>query len=136
MSIKGFEEHTKPLSEKEKRILPSLIEMLKGRIGPGQNITNHRLARDLNYRFPADIRPTDHARVRKMIAHIRTNGTIPYLIANGRGYYIAESDEALRDYITSLVQRADAIQRIAGHLQDQLHQRVFNLPSSVISSAE
>lgn len=56
--------------------------------------------------------PTD-VTVRKLVSYIRTNGLVKNLIATTSGYYIETNKAAVRIYVQSLKNRANAILAIA-----------------------
>lgn len=109
--INGFDNETAPLTDIELDMLPSVIGVLKSRYGKESAITN----KNLRESFP-DL--TD-ARVRKLINHIRNNNLVPCLIATSKGYYVASTEQELRDYEDSLRARADAIMSVCESIKQQ-----------------
>ena len=109
--INGFDNETAPLTDIELDMLPSVIGVLKSRYGKESAITN----KNLRESFP-DL--TD-ARVRKLINHIRNNTLVPCLIATSKGYYVASTEQELRDYEDSLRARADAIMSVCESIKQQ-----------------
>lgn len=59
------------------------------------------------------------ARVRKLINHIRTKDLVPCLIATSNGYYIAETEQELKEYEESLLGREEAIRNVRLSIQRQ-----------------
>lgn len=107
--LKGFDEQTAPLSEYETlRLVPSVVNILKGARGRRRAITNKdivKILRDGTYT------PTG-VRIRKIINYIRTNDLIIGLIASSAGYYIANSEQELIEYEDSLRGREEAIKEV------------------------
>jgi hypothetical protein len=69
------------------------------------------------------------ARVRKLINHIRNNDLVPCLIATSQGYYIAESEQELKDYEDSLLGREEAIRSVRLSIQRQRKRKYSNQQS-------
>lgn len=106
--IKGFSNETAPLNDYETGVLlPIFIRGLKEKVGHLNAVTNKHIVKQL--RGTCKI---SEARVRKIINHIRTHDLIPGLIATSEGYFIAETEAALREYEESLQGREDAIKQV------------------------
>lgn len=105
----GFEHLTAQLSAEEEAIAVLLSERLVK--CKGQNMAmDNRAIRDYLQRKDCYV---SAVRVRKIINHIRINSMVSNLVASSRGYYIAENQEELDRYVTSLRQRASAILLVA-----------------------
>ena len=119
--IQGFQEQTEPLTEyEETTLLPQLIRGLRTKIGKDRSVTNKAIIEGMNKNLGLKI--TD-ARVRKLINHIRTNDLVPCLIATSNGYYIAESEQELKDYEESLLGREEAIRNVRLSIQRQRNRK-------------
>lgn len=106
--IKGFSEQTEPLSEYEQNILlPIIVRGLRAHIGRESAVINRYIVSQLKPAYNVS-----EARVRKIINHIRTSDMIPGLIATSDGYFIAETEQELRDYEESLLGRELAIREV------------------------
>lgn len=106
--IKGFSEQTEPLNEYEQdTLLPIIIRGLRARIGKESAVINRYIVSQLKPTYNVS-----EARVRKIINHIRTADLIPGLIATSDGYFIAETEQELRDYEESLLGRELAIRQV------------------------
>ena len=106
--ITGFEKYTDELNEYESsKILPLIISGMETKKGKDLAITNKMICKLLKLP-PYNCKITE-ARVRKIVAHIRINGLVPNLIATSKGYYIAETEQEMDNYIESLDQRINAI---------------------------
>lgn len=106
--IQGFDNETAPLNEYETGVLlPLLIRGLRVKVGRNSAITNKYIVSSLR----GSCKITE-ALVRKIINHIRTNDLIPGLIATSDGYFIAETEQELREYEDSLKGREDAIREV------------------------
>ena len=115
--ITNFEELTFELTEKEEiTIIPILIEILKDREGKLKAVKNTRIISILNSKGIKIHAP----RVRKLIQYIRINGIIERLIGSKNGYYISNDEKELKEYIESLMQRANSISIMARQLNYQL----------------
>lgn len=115
MAITGFTEQTCELSEKEIRLIPAFVKHLSSKIGQQNAISNkeiRQLAMNAGIKIP-------DSRVRKIINHIRRNGLVKYLCSNSDGYYVAQTDQELLDYIKSLEERISAIAAVKNALKDQ-----------------
>lgn len=116
--ITNFEELTEELTEQElNRIVPALIRGLRTKIGKENTITNKQMKEGLEE--ICNIKTTE-PRIRKMIQYIRISGSIERLIATSKGYYISNDVQELKDYLESLMQRADSIMLTAKQIQFQL----------------
>lgn len=106
--IKGFSEQTEQLNEYEQdTLLPIIIRGLRARIGKESAVINRYIVSQLKPTYNVS-----EARVRKIINHIRTADLIPGLIATSDGYFIAETEQELRDYEESLLGRELAIRQV------------------------
>lgn len=120
--IKGFSE-TDPLSDYElKTVLPQIVRGLLRKVGKANAITNSAIVRGMKANLNLSL---TEARVRKIINHIRCHDLVPCLIATSNGYYIAESEQELREYETSLLGREEAIRNVRLAIQRQ-RTRKFN----------
>tara|TARA_R100001463_G_scaffold11977_5_gene33136 strand:+ start:5322 stop:5684 length:363 start_codon:yes stop_codon:yes gene_type:complete len=118
--INGFEKETEPLSADELKALPILIEGFKKLKGKDLAMTAKRISASMKKHHFMII---DGARIRKLVNYIRTNDKVPFLMATSRGYYVAESQEEVIEYIKSLKDRADSIYHVARCLENQLRNR-------------
>lgn len=100
--LTGFEDITYDITEEEKVISREIWKMLNKADRP---LTNGDIEGQL---ATANIH-TSAPRIRKMIAWMHTNGYLPRLIATSEGYYFAKNREELRNYISSLEGRINAI---------------------------
>ena len=115
--IQGFEELTEPISEREAaEFLPPILEGLKTKVGRQKAVTNKAIVAGL--RQNRGIRISE-ARVRTIINHIRCNDLVPCLVATSEGYYIAETEQELLDYETSLEGRERAINEVRESIRRQ-----------------
>lgn len=106
MAIKDFEDITHELTEYElKTILPIVVAKLSAHKGKGNSISNSELRTHIADRGFKYLSP---GRVRKIIEHIRQTYLVQYVVAGGRGYFIAENAQELNDWLTSMKQRRNA----------------------------
>ena len=126
--INGFSEQTEPLTEyEEQTLLPQLVRGLQTKIGKAMSVTNKAIIDGMNRNLGLKI---SDARVRKLINHIRTNDLVPCLIATSNGYYIAESEQELKEYEESLLGRESAIRQVRLSIQRQ-RQRKYSHQASL-----
>ena len=123
--INGFDEETAPLSDNERELLPYVIPLLEHCVGKKNALKNKDISFYLSHTPGAKI---DGPRIRKIINHIRQNDLVSCLIATSNGYYVAETEQELRDYEDSLNARATAIWQIRGHIMHQREAR-FSRPT-------
>ncbi len=116
--IKGFKEQTEPLTDYEQNtLLPVIMRGLRHWIGKESAVINRYIVSQLQPTYNIT-----EARVRKIINHIRTNDLIPGLIATSDGYFIAETEQELRDYEESLLGRELAIREVRESIARQRRQ--------------
>lgn len=126
--IQGFQEQTEPLTEyEEQTLLPQLVRGLQTKVGKAMSVTNKAIIDGMNRNLGLKI---SDARVRKLINHIRTNDLVPCLIATSNGYYIAESEQELKEYEESLLGRESAIRQVRLSIQRQ-RQRKYSHQASL-----
>ena len=119
--IQGFTEQTEPLTEyEEQTLLPQLVRGLRTKIGKSMSVTNKAIIEGMKKNLGLSI---SDARVRKLINHIRTKDLVPCLIATSSGYYIAETEQELKDYEDSLLGREEAIRSVRLSIQRQRKRR-------------
>lgn len=115
--IKGFKTETSPLTAKELEAVELIAKAMKWRIGEHNAITGKEITRAMAYKgFKID-----GARLRKMINHIRMNGMVQNLCATSKGYFMAETEAELKDYIQGLTARIEAQQAILQAAKNDLH---------------
>ena len=115
--IQGFSEQTEPLTEYEEvTLLPQLVRGLQTKVGKAMSVTNKAIIEGMKQNLGLTI---SDARVRKLINHIRTKDLVPCLIATSNGYYIAESEQELKEYEESLLGREEAIRNVRLSIQRQ-----------------
>jgi len=105
--IDGFEEYTFKLTDEEQRLLPYLRAVIRRHVGEEQAATAGQLSREVRDRY--SVPGIEGPRMRKLIHNIRVSGDIEKLVASSRGYYIATTDEEVKQYAESLRERAAAI---------------------------
>lgn len=105
--IKDFEERTAELNKLEKEtIVPLIVNKLKTCVGKKRAIKNGQL---IAYLYVNGIRISE-PRVRKIIEYIRQQRKVDWLIAAQYGYFIAETEEQVRDWINTMKTRRNAIE--------------------------
>lgn len=125
--INGFSEQTEPLTEyEEQTLLPQLVRGLRTKVGRAMSVTNKAIIDGMKRNLGLSI---SDARVRKLINHIRNNDLVPCLIATSQGYYIAESEQELKDYEDSLLGREEAIRSVRLSIQRQRKRKYSNQQS-------
>ncbi len=119
--INGFDEQTEPLTEyEETQILPQIVRGLRQKIGKAMSVTNKSIVEGMKRNLGLKI---TEPRVRKIINHIRIHDLVPCLIATSQGYYVAESEQELKDYEESLLGREEAIHSVRMSIQRQRIQK-------------
>ena len=119
--IQGFDEQTEPLTEyEEAQILPQIVRGLRQKIGKAMSVTNKSIVEGMKRNLGLKI---TEPRVRKIINHIRIHDLVPCLIATSQGYYVAESEQELKDYEESLLGREEAIHSVRMSIQRQRIQK-------------
>ncbi len=119
--IQGFDEQTEPLTEyEETQILPQIVRGLRQKIGKAMSVTNKSIVEGMKRNLGLKI---TEPRVRKIINHIRIHDLVPCLIATSQGYYVAESEQELKDYEESLLGREEAIHSVRISIQRQRIQK-------------
>lgn len=119
--INYFAEQTAPLTEDEENLIPGFISSLKNHVGRESAITSHQIIKKFN---EIGIKITG-ARIRKIIHHIRVNDLVSCVMGTSKGYYISNDLQEFKDYIESLKQRSNAIDRVRSALIEQAKTR-FN----------
>jgi len=115
--INGFQEQTEPLTEyEETQLLPQIVRGLSLKVGKNNAVTNTAIVRGMKANLNLKV---SEPRVRKIINHIRNNDLVPCLIATSQGYYIAESEQELKEYEDSLLGREEAIHSVRMSIQRQ-----------------
>ena len=103
--IKNFEEYTVELKPFEEIIAEKIASKISKNIGKKNAVTNKRIIET----FAQFNIKLNEAKVRKMIQFIRQEGLCPNLCATSSGYFCAETEEELEDYIEGLQQRLNSI---------------------------
>ena len=115
--INGFEKQTHDLTNYERNtLLPIMCKCFSHHIGKENAVTNSVICEKMNNKGYEKV---TEARVRKIINYIRTNNIVPRLMASGSGYYITNNPSELKDYISSLKGRKEAIEGVICAVQKQ-----------------
>ena len=108
--LKGFEDITYELTKEEMEKLPIVVKGLQTKIGKQKAVTSTKICDALNIKGP---------RLRKMINHIRVNNLLVGLCSSSNGYFIAENEKEINEYIISLKQRIKAQVDVLNALEQQ-----------------
>lgn len=117
--LKGFEDITADITEKEKALVPVLLKGFERHIGKDQAITSKEIIEGVfNY---CEVK-LNEARLRMIINYIRHHH-LPNLMATSNGYYISEDYRELYTYLESLEGRESAIRSIRINLKNYIEKR-------------
>jgi len=123
--LKGFEKQTEELNAYElQTLVPVLVAGLRCKVGKRCAVTNKYIVRMLKDKY----RVSD-VRVRKVINYIRLNALVPCLVATSDGYYVAQTEDELRDYEQSLYGRECAIRNVRLAIAKQREQTFTREPN-------
>lgn len=115
--LNGFEKQTEQLSEYEKyELLPVMVKCLIHKKGKEKAVKNATMCSKLKERGYK----VGEARIRKIINYIRVKNLVPCLMATSEGYYISDNEMDIRNYISSLQGREEAIRAVRSALEGQL----------------
>jgi len=114
--ITGFEEYTAELNAYELGLVPNIVSRLKLKIGKHQAVKSSYIVKEFKKRG----KKMSGARWRKIVNYIRVNNMVPFLISTSKGYYIATTEEEIRNYLESLKQRINAITAVYDAMEHQL----------------
>ena len=109
MPIKNFEEITHNLHETELNMIPLFLAGFENKIGKHNAITNKEIIAGFKSRYNVKLTPP---RIRKIINHIRVNQLIKNLCSTSKGYFIAQDENELAEYLESLDNRINEITRV------------------------
>lgn len=113
--IQGFNNETAPLTDYERKtILPIIAGWLRhtSKERPIINKTATKWLKDRGYNI-------SEPRFRKVVSAIRIEGIVENVIATSKGYYVTDDPAEVAEYITSLRERASAINAVADALTQQ-----------------
>lgn len=116
--IKGFEEITAKLSEKEMELVPIFVTRLSLRVSKANAVTSSQIIKGFKDTKGIDL---SGARIRKIINYIRMNNLIPCLIATSEGYYVSTDKKELQEYCDSLIGREKAIAAIRHKIENEIY---------------
>lgn len=105
--IINWEKYTHELTDKEKKIVPRVIQGIVKRVSKRMIITNAQMCEQLTKEGHKISGP----RLRKILNFIRSESIIRNIVASSDGYYIATTQKDLDDYRESINARANAILR-------------------------
>lgn len=114
--IKGFEDITHELTDDERKLLQAFVNGLKSKRGKQNAVSNKTIRQKFEDNWKMKI---PDARVRKLINHIRINDLVPLLCSTSKGYFVAQSNEEVNDYLTGLKQRISAQQAVHDAIEKQ-----------------
>lgn len=125
--INNFFNETKPLTDFERALLPTMVKCLQRHVGRKHAVTNRKMREGLaDYGYDVS-----DARIRKIINHIRTHGLVECLMATSKGYYVTTDVAEFEGYLESVQARIDSIQAMGDIMHEQLERlkQKQNLPS-------
>lgn len=127
--ISGFDVETKPLDDFERiTVLPRVIAGFHLLAKSGLSVTSTAIIRKLSKEGITITGP----RLRKVINHIRTNDLVIGVVADGEGYRVVSTPEAMLEYLDSLDGRIESIRHMRDSLYRQYqkmhHQNLFSEP--------
>lgn len=105
--IEGFKDYTAPLDEEEEQFIEPTARLLELAIGPEKAICNKTLQKLTGFKDTGS-----GPRMRKIVRHIRISGIVKNVCANGKGDYIAQTDDDFHRYAKSLEGRIRADQSL------------------------
>jgi hypothetical protein len=114
--IINWEEYTHELTDKEKKMVPRIIQGIVKRVGKEKAITNKEICSILE----SEGMKTSGPRVRKIFNFIRSEAIIKNIVATSDGYFIATTQEEINDYIESIYARSNAILRNLNGIDKEL----------------
>ena len=122
--VTNFEEQTERLNDIEMAAIPIFKKCFEeGHVGARNRISAREICEKMaslpQFR-KSDGRPllTD-VRVRKIINYIRMNDIIPMLCGDNRGYYVAETEQEVRDFIRSMRDRTSSMILVTDRVEKQ-----------------
>ncbi len=108
--LKGYEEITFELTDKEKLLVPVIITGISKRKGKENAITGSKICKAINI---------DGPRLRKIISYIRINDLVFGLCSGINGYFVASNIKELNECLISLKQRIAAQVKVLNSLEKQ-----------------
>lgn len=119
--IAGFETQTKLLTDYERTVLlPRILEGFKRIAESGHSITSKLIIKKATREGMQISGP----RLRKIINHIRINGLVQIIVADGNtGYRVVNTKDKAEKYLHSLDQRINNIQ----HMRDEVAKQAKKL---------
>ena len=104
--INGFEEQTIELQDSEMEIVNILVKRFNQKKGKHFTISNPEIIKALEQHYNI---LTTEPRIRKIVQYIRNENLLIGLIANSKGYYIADTKEEIQSWLNTMEQRRNAI---------------------------
>ena len=105
--IKGFEEFTIELNEKDIPAVDLIIKGLNAHVGKEKAVSNAKIRSVLKNNYYIKL---SDAKVRKIIQYIRQENRVKRLCSNSSGYYVAKNKQEFLDWTTSMEQRIRSMQ--------------------------
>lgn len=117
--LKGFEDITADITEKEKSLIPVLLLGFNRHVGKDQAVTSKEIIEGINNYSGIKL---NEARLRMIINYIRHHH-LPNLMASSCGYYISNDYRELLEYLESLEGRESAIRSIRINLKNYIDKK-------------
>ena len=114
--IINWEKYTHEMTNKEKLMVPRVIQGIVKRIGKKNAITNARICQQLT----KEGHKVSGPRLRKIFNFIRSEAIVKNIVATSDGYFIATTQEEINDYIESIYARSNAILRNLNGIDKEL----------------
>lgn len=135
LMLKGFEEQTQSLNDKEMELADILVKIFVGlhkkyyeqKGLEGTIINSGQLIVFLKQQYNISI---SGARMRKIINYIRLNDMVPMLAASSNGYYICPDYDKQIEYVQSLNGRIEAIMAMRNAFMKQCNLKSSDIPSN------
>jgi hypothetical protein len=126
--ITTFENTTENISEKEKQFIPYLLTELQSKLYPRKA---HEICRAINRMedLPVSME-MNPLRLRRITHYLRANG-IAAIIANEKGYFLAQNSMDIKLQIISLKDRVTAMQNVIRGLEIMLNETNQNSEGNI-----
>ena len=123
MNVTGFEEIgnlSLEIKNNRQRIIAILIDNLYPCVGKKKAITSSKLRLKIKAELGIMV---SSPQLRSLVRHIRISGILKLVLAGGKGYWRAQTETEIKEYLDSLEERETQIRDLRNAIKNQFLER-------------
>lgn len=119
-----YSDYEKELPKEQFEALKIIVHGLGTKVGISKAVTNEQICQGLK-KTNLNLLVSE---VRKLTNLIQRHGMVKWLISNSQGFYVAETEKEVRDFINALKRSESAMKEIRLNLEFQVMDDIKTVP--------